>query len=188
MENFFIGELFFGPIADTLIFSKSSMGNPMENFPSGKETFCRPGGRRRLLSGPDVFTPIQCRLRFFSKSQRVSPMETFSTLQSLGHQYMALHGGFSSHAKTYLPRVSSGRSSLFAYTAAGKVSLLPRCFHQRCDFPPRGPGEIQCIQVAREQQEASSPESVSGESEMSFSKNKVSGLARSTGACFLATL
>ena len=72
----------------------------MENFPSGKETFCRPGGRRRLLSGPDVFTPIQCRLRFFSKSQRVSPMETFSTLQSLGHQYMALHGrGGSSHTQ-----------------------------------------------------------------------------------------
>ena len=51
------------------------------------------------------------------------------------------------------------------------------CFH--------APGEIQCIQVAREQQEASSPKSVSGASKMSFSKNKVSGLARSTGACFV---
>ena len=49
------------------------------------------------------------------------------------------------------------------------------CFH--------APGEIQCIQVAREQQAASSPKSVSGASKMSFSKNKVSGLARSTGAC-----
>ena len=51
------------------------------------------------------------------------------------------------------------------------------CFH--------APGEIQCIQVAREQQAASSPKSVSGASKMSFSKNKVSGLARSTGACFV---
>ena len=79
MENFFIGELFFGPIADTLIFSKSSMGNPMENFPSGKETFCRPGGRRRLFSGPDVFTPIHCRLRFFLSPNAYLPRGTFSS-------------------------------------------------------------------------------------------------------------
>ena len=75
------------------------MANPMENFPSGKETFCRPGGRRRLLYGPDVFTPIQCRLRFFSKSQRVSPHgDVFNTAKS----WPSVHGvtwGGSSHTQ-----------------------------------------------------------------------------------------
>ena len=72
------------------IFSKSSMGNPIENvfigemvfppglqlaesFPSGKEIFLAPMFSLRCIVA----------FEFFSKSQRTSPKETFSRLHSV---------------------------------------------------------------------------------------------------------
>ena len=74
MENFFIGDFdFFGRKKHT---AEKNTPLPWKAFHRGRKVFADPaaGG---LLAGPDVFTPIHSRLRFFSKSQRKSPTESF---------------------------------------------------------------------------------------------------------------
>ena len=59
-------------------FSKSSMANPMENFPSGRKLFADPAAGGDCFLAPMSSLRYIAGLDFFSKSQRVSPMGNFS--------------------------------------------------------------------------------------------------------------
>ena len=120
------------------IFSKSCDGNPIENLvlrlnpPSGPKVFADPaaGG---LLSGPDVFTPIHCRLRKTLQLLDSPPVPTALTRK---------------HTEASSPKSVSkfyiGDETVFADPAAGGLFFGPDARKTRLPFRLNRCGSTVC--------------------------------------------
>ena len=120
-----------------------------------------PAAGELLSGPDDVFSPIRCRLRvFFPSPTQISRGDVFKFFPSVHGRYTCMQAhisdGYYSHRGDVFAEpgagvlgpdvcctgpltrkdvstteISSGKTSLFAYPAAGKAPFLPRCSHQR---------------------------------------------------------